>query len=542
MELSSALASIKQLISQGNLEEAYAQLVKLTEAYAHYAELADIARVNQADFYQLKAQNLKGTISPEDARIVANQLANNALQVIRHLETGKVNLEPDIQPNSSKAWRYYLVGGIVTLAIAILVWQLWDKNKTSSSEPDTCPVFSKEAELKVLILPFKQTGKEKDVKPEFDIMDGLNDLIEKTPGLRVRSIADVYESYDIDKDYPNSAQAAEIAQHCQAQMLIWGKVNQNSATDYTVDVRYRLLDAGGVRFAGDTTISRLLTVTEEASFSRDVKAITNLLYLVLANQMRVTIAANVLDEINAGNSTTAALKSDSLPQVDTSKSLILADYYIRKNQTEQAIAEYNKVLEYDPSNTTALKKRGALLLEKQDYPAAARDLESVSLQEGDKSAAPALREARIKAYLKSGQPDKAQHEVESAKKEGSIEGTRWKKKNQEVQDSLTALQVRRDKMERLAAAKPKDTDVHLRAAKANLGLGNTRRALDLSKEVLQRDPKNVEAVQLTADAHLQRGDTANAVKTIETAERAGVNVKSIKLAPIQKAKLLDRKQ
>ncbi|MCC6460942.1 MAG: tetratricopeptide repeat protein [Saprospiraceae bacterium] len=541
MELSSSLAAIKQQISQGNLEEAYDQLVKLTDAYAHYAELADVARVNQADLYQLKAQTLKGTISPEDARIAANQLTNNALQVLRHLETGKVNLEKDIQPNSSKAWRYYLVGGIVTLAVAILLWQLLGKG-TTTAEPDACPVFSKDAELRVLVLPFKQTGKEKDVKPEFDIMDGLNDLIEKTPGLRVRSIADVYENYDIDKDYPNSAQAAEIAQYCQAQMLIWGKVNQNSATDYTVDVRYRLLDAGGVRFAGDTTISRLLTVTEEASFSRDVKAITNLLYLVLANQMRVTIAANVLDEINAGNGTVAALKSDSLPQVDTSRSLILADYYIRKNQNDQAIAEYNKVLEFDPSNATALKKRGALLLEKQDYPAAARDLESVSLHEGDKSAAPALREARIKAYLKSGQPDKAQHEVESAKKEGSIEGSKWKKKNQEVQDSLTALQVRRDNMERLAAAKPKDAGAHLNAAKANLGLGDTRRALDLSKEVLQRDPKNIEAVQLAADAHLQRGDTVNAVKTIETAERAGVNVKSIKLAPIQKSKLLERKQ
>ena len=534
MELSTSLEAIKQLISQGKLEEAYAQLVQVLDAVAHYAELADIARVNQADLYQLKAQTLKGTISSEEARLTANQLADKALQLIRQLETGKITFEEEVKPTSSKAWRYYLVGGVVALAAALLVWQLMFRK---SDAEGGCPDFSSTAELRVMILPFKQTGSVMDIKPEFDIMDNLDDLIEKTPGLRVKAQVDVNEKYNIDKDYPNSARAVEIARGCDAQMLVWGKVNQSAGgKDYTLDVRYRLLDAGGVRYAGDTTISRLLTVTAEAGWNSDAKAISRLLYLVLANQMRVPIAGSILNELTP----VSAMAADSLPAVDTSTRLVLADYYLRKNEVDSAIFQYDKVLTYDPGNSTALLKRGALLLEKKEYSAAARDLEAVP--ESNKKTMPVLRDARIKAYLKSGQPDKAQHEVESAGQESGADKSSLLEVAREVQDSVVALQERRDQMERQVASRPKDMKVRLGAAKANLGLGETDKALKLANEVLKKDPKDVKAVEVATEAHLQKGDTASAIKTIEAAERAGVNVKSIKFAPVIRPMLKDKPQ
>ncbi len=531
MELSQALAAIKQLIGQGRLEEAYDQLVKILDAYSHFAELAHIARVNQADLYQLKSQTLKGTIAPEDARLATNQLADNALQVIRQLEIGKHSFGEPAQPTPSKAWRYYLAGGIVTLATVAVLWYIF-------RDKEECPPFSENSELNVMILPFKKTGKEKDIEPEFDIMDNLQKMIDETPGLHNRAIADVHEHYDIDKEYPNSAQVMDIARNCNAQMIVWGKLNQSSGKDYTVDVRYRLLDAGGVRYAGDTTISRLLTVTEEAGWTNDVQAISRLLYLVLANQMRVPIAARILDDISSAS--IAARDTGRVPAVDTSTSFVLADLYIRKNEPEKAIAEYDKILEYDPANSTALQKRGALMLAKEDYSAAARDLEAVTLH--DKQAAPAVRDARIKAYLKSGQPDKAQHEIESAREEGALDGTYLREKSAEVRDSMAAVQDRRDRTERMAAAKPKNNRLRTDAAKLNLGLGDTDRALDLAQDVLKRDPKNLEAVQIATDAHLQKGDTASARKTIESAEKAGANVKSIQVPVIRKLRLPDKKQ
>ncbi len=532
MELSQALAAIKQLISQGNLEEAYDQLLKLLDAFAEYGELADIARINQADLYQLKAQTLKGIVTAEDAKLSTNQLANNALQIIRQLETGKISFEENIKPNSSKAWRYYVIGGVVALALGLSVWQLI----RIFGNGDDCPKFSDSVELRVVILPFKQTGKEKSaVRPEFDISDDLNDLLDQTPGLHTKALADVYEKYDIDKDYPNSAQAVEIARHCQAQMLVWGKVNQANEKDYTLDVRYRLLDAGGVRYAGDTTISRLLSVTEEAGWTSDVKAITRLLYMVLANRMQVPIAADVLKQLEPV--AVSALPAGSVPAVDTSTRLILADYFILKKEYDKAIAEYDSVLTYDPQNNAARTKRGALLLQKKDYRAAALDLEGV--EPADSKTAKAIHMARIEALLKSDQPEKARQEVESAQKEKSVDGAWLDRKSQEVHDSTVALQVRRDQLER-AATSTKTTDARVGAARANLGLGETTEALRFANDALKADPKNLEAVTVAVEAHLQKGDTASATKTIHAAERAGANVKSITRFPIRQRILPDR--
>lgn len=533
MEIKHALEPIKKSISQGSLEEAYDQLIVLLEMPTDYAELADIARVNQADLYQLKAQILKGTISDEDARLVQNKLADKALQIIRQLETGKILFEEEIKPTSSKALRYYITGGIITLAIAILLWQFFGKKE----EKVTCPVFSPTAELKVMILPFKQIGKEKQSDPALEIMDQLNDLIEKTPGMRVRAIADVNESYDIEMDYPNSAQAIEIARNCSAQMLVWGKVKQISNENYTVDMRYRLLDAGGVRFAGDTTINRLLSVTEEANWVNDVDAISRLLYMVLANQMQVAVAANFLEDLRVDGG--FDLSTDSLAHVDSSLSFVQADYYISNNELDKAIAVYDEVLEYYPDNSTALKKRGALLLQKKEYSAAARDLEAVELR--DAKSNNALRKARIHAYLESGQPEKAKKEVEAAKSDTNPDGAWLDDKSKEVKDSTIALEARRDAME-IKASVSKSTKIRVSAAKANLGLGETEKALRYSQDALRVDPKNLEAVQIAVDAQLQQGDTAKAVKTIETAKRSGADVKTIKFQPIQKIPLLDRRR
>lgn len=537
MELSQNLGAIKQLISQGNLEEAYTQLVKLLDAYAHYGELADIARVNQADLYQLKAQTLKGVISPDDARLASNQLADKALQLVRQLETGKTSFEEEIKPTSSKAWRYYLAGGIIALTGAILIWQLFGGKQGT---PYKCPEFSETAELKVMILPFKQTGNTKEAEPEFDILDGLDKLIEKTPGLYEKAMVDVNESYDIDENYPNSAQAADIARNCDVQMVVWGKVNQSTGKDYTVDVRYRLLDAGGVRYAGDTTISSLLTVTKEASWTRDVKAITRLLYLVLANRMQVQIAANILEEFDPV--TKVSTGADSLTFIDTSTSLVLADYYIQKNETDKAIAQYDKVLTQNPNHSLALTKRGALLLKKQEYSAAARDLEAANAASPDAPTS-ALQKARVEAYLKSGQPEKARHEIEAVRKDDKQRDGAWlETKTREIIDSTQALKERRDNMERLAAKRPGDVNLSVSVAKANLGLGNNDKAIKYATQALKRDPDNTKAVEVAAEAHLQNGDTAKAMETIKTAERAGVNVKTIKLAPIRQLALPQKKE
>lgn len=517
MAIKQALIPIKESLSQGNLEAGYEALVKLLESSPEYAELANIARVNQGDLYQLKAQNLRGTLSGDEFRRASNQLADNAFKIISLLEAGKVSFEREGELPPSKAWRYYVIGGIGALLVAAVLWFVF------YYESAECPSFSKTAETRVLILPFMGADRKSD--PAIDIMDELNDWIDQTPELRNKALADVHKRYDIENDYPNSAQAVDIARGCSAQMLVWGKVRKRPDQGYDIDVRYRLLDAGGVRMGGDTTINNLLAITEEAGLTSDVKSVSRMLYMVLANYKRFPIAARAIRAMQDDLATLKGSGLDDAP-VDTTTSLILADHYILSNEPDKAIAEYNRVLEQHPDNPTAHIKRGALLLQRKDFHAAARDLEAVPIT--NEAQAPALREARIKAFLGSSQPEKAKQEVETARRERCLDEQWLDEKAQQVRDSTTALQIRRDRMEQLANTRRNDLTVRLGAAEANLGLGNATSAETQAKEVLRRDPTNTEAVRIAVEAQLQKGDTAKAAETIKSAERAGAELKSIR--------------
>lgn len=524
------LSAIKQLLSQGELESALTQLIVLLEQKGvSVAEFAQTVRVNQAEFYRLKSEMLRGTVAPDDARLITNQLTNNALRIIEDLETGRIAPGADA-PTRSQAWRYYLAGGIVALALFLLIWQVFLKKTDQDKDKDGCPKFGNNPGMCVMILPFKHTGADKSAKPEFEISDGLNDLISATPGMK--AIADVHERYDIDTNYPNPAEAADLARGCNAQMIVWGRINQSNGKSYSLDVRYKLLDAGGVRYSGDTTISRLLTVTDEGRWMQDVKSVTQLLYLVLANQLRAPIASNFKLDFPAANKSAndTLLTASAMYMVDTTTGLTLADYYLRMKQPDKAIAELDKILNAYPDHQGALLKRGALRYDMGDFTGAANDLEAVAAQSREQT--PALRELRTEAYLKSGQPDKAEHELKNVEQEKLKDNTWIDRKKLEVRDSSTALAVRLDKMERLARQTPANKKASLEAAEASLGLGDADRALRNASKVIRQDPKNVTAIQQVVEAHMMKGDTLSAQKTIDQAERSGVDVKGLEWKPV----------
>jgi hypothetical protein len=121
MNLSQISARIQERIAQGDLEGALQELVNLLDQEPRWRELAQAARVNQADFFQLKSQTIKGTIAADEARIVTNQITDNALQILRQAESGGGTAAQRAEPR--QVWRYYLVGGIVALAVALAAWQ-----------------------------------------------------------------------------------------------------------------------------------------------------------------------------------------------------------------------------------------------------------------------------------------------------------------------------------------------------------------------------------------------------------------------------------
>ncbi|HNG89979.1 MAG TPA: tetratricopeptide repeat protein, partial [Saprospiraceae bacterium] len=457
------LSAIEQLIAQGNLEPALEQLLLLLNREPLGAELAQIVRVNQADFYQLKGAMLKGTVAPEDARLTTNQINDSALQVLRRLKEGKYTLTDVAADRSPRpaVWRYYVAGGVVALTIALLVWRFMADRKAGES----CPKFEPQTRYRVMVLPFKQTGTKKGTQPEIDIADGLNVLIARTPGLKNIAEAIVHKRFDIDGSYPNFNQAADIAEGCDAQMVVWGKINQDDQDEYKLDIRYKLVGAGNVQ-TGDTTLSNLLRMQDQGrNLVQDVEAVTRLMYIVLANQAKVSVLPSLIAEA------TPSARSDSAAamRIDSSLWLGIAQNQAQNKQTDKAIATYTRVLEAFPDNVEARVKRGSLLYERGDYAAAARDLEAAAPDAA--SAQPELLKIRVDARLQSGQPSKAKEDLKSLRERAKTEDARkeqqWiDQKSQQVKDSITALQRVRDQAELLAKTKPQDTRVRTVAAQA----------------------------------------------------------------------------
>ena len=520
MNLQQALSEIKKLVGQGNIEQALEQLTALLDANPAYAELAQAARVNQADWYQTKSNVIKGLISTDDARIANSQVADNVLELARRLETGRLALEAPAARRTAP-WRYVAAGIVVALAGAFIAWKVL-------KQKDECGDYGKPIVHRVMILPFKKTGEKKSFQPEFDISDGLNDLIAGTPSMKGKVEADVNENYDTETGYPNPSQVADIASNCDVQMVVWGKINQalgNNKDEYTLEVRYKLFGYGAAEISGDTVLTRMLATRGEGGWIEDARTVINLLYLVLANQTGTPVYASALGE-NWQADSQAAATTTAAAAIDTSTALELAQNYAISRQPDKALRQYDEVLKAYPAQPTALRNRAAVLYSKGEYEAAVVDFEAAApdLESADAQ----LLRSRVEANLKSEQPEKAMNDLEQLSRVKGAPADWIKAKYQEAINLKTVLQIRLKEIEAKSRLKPANADLQLEAAKTRLHLGDTDKAIKQARTARQTDPKNADSYAIELEAHIAKGDTSAAVKILEKAEESGVNVKSFR--------------
>lgn len=533
MNLSSALGAIKNLVGQGDLENALEQLLAQLDGHPEYAEFAQVLRVNKADFFQIKSQILRGTISTDAARLANNQIADNILRVIQRIESGKTTLQ-DPAPvqgpaHHPKAWRYYVAGGVVTLAAALIIWQFFGKKEAE------CPSFGKAIQQRVMVLPLKKIDAKNDVKREFDISDDLNTLIAKDPILAGKAEADVNEAYNIDENYPNPSEAGSIAENCDVQMIVWGKIRDSKDT---VEVRYKLLNPVSKKTSAgkDPHLNKLLALSSEGVWVQDVKTISKLLYLVLANQSgNPEFAANVLRHMSLPGSVQSVDLANA--PTDTTTMLLLADVYRSNGKKDSAMMVYDRILAYYPNNVTALRLRGSLNFEDGKFWASARDLQS--LEPDPAKVQNEVLPIRMEAYLKCGWPEKARQDLEQIKKD-SLASPEWiKLKERVIGDSLKAYEERMALSQRLLAKSPNDDKTKLQLAKARNALGDPESATKIAEDVRKRKPKSREAIETIIEASTQKGDIRKAVETVQEAERQGINTKTIRFKPTVRPLVLD---
>lgn len=527
MDQSKALAAIEILIGEGDTEKALTQLLALLDSNPDFEEFAQTVRVNQADFFQIKSQVLRGTISTDNERTANNQIRDNVFTIIKQVKAGKTTFDEADVPEPRQAWRYYVAGGVATLALTLLGWNLLNK-----PAQEGCPQFGKEKTMRVLILPLKKMEGQANASSEVDLSIEINNLILGDNLLKTRAEADVNEQYDINKNFPNPSEAAAIGKDCGVEMVVWGKT---LISKDTIEVRYRLVQS---KMPKDTAeipnyLNNIKDISLEGVLRSDIKTIARQLCSVIAMQEgEVDIAANFLSV--ASNSKMVA--SDAYPNfaIDTSSLLLKAEAYMMSPaKKDSALQIYNEVLAYYPDNYRALRGRGFYHLDHKNYTAAVQDLHSA--QPDPKKADPFLLRVRTDAYLQAGWPEYARRDLEQIKKD-TVNDTKqeWiNNKERIIQDSIKIYEVLLQESATVAkSTQPKKrTEAKLNIARANIALGNPDEAVKYSENVNIAEPRNKEAIETTLEAYAQKGDIEKARETLNKAVRKGADTKSVKFRP-----------
>jgi tetratricopeptide (TPR) repeat protein len=521
MNMTEMISSSKQLIGQGDIEQAIENLVAFLESDSKYAELAQVCRLNQADLYQNKAQVIKGIISSDDARLVTNQVTDNVLQILKRVEEGKTTLtdpelmQPNTEPPTSVKWKYYLMGGIVALTLAVLAW----KFGLFTKEKPTCPDFGKTVEFKALIIPLKQTGDQKTAaEPEVDIMVELNKLLEKSGNKAISNIKPNYTD-----GYPTPEQAAQLTKDCGANMIVYGRNNGG-----VLDIEFKVYDEGGVYMKGDSSFSHLLATNDQGKYTQSSVEVARFLFTVISNKIRQPIASADLPMI-MGIKASNTPKNDSSffnatfakANLDTAMIFAIAENQVLSKNYVEALKNYQAVLDVAPSNHTALKNVGILSFKTGDFSASSRSLEAAI--PNAETANPEMLKMRTESHLKSGQVDKAEKDLEVIKEKSSSKDNAWIEKTQkEVNIDKIALKKEVVQAEKTSRQKPKDVKSSSGAAHLNQRLGDHDKAIKYAEKVQQKQPNNVDAIAVLIDANMEKGDSVAVRKVIEKAKKAGV--------------------
>jgi tetratricopeptide (TPR) repeat protein len=530
MDINIILNSVKMAVGQGELERALAEFVQLLQSDPKFSDILNTALINQRIFRETKDQVLKGTISLTDARQANNQVTDNLLHLVENVERGDLVLTEKVTGETVRKirWQYFVIGALVAGVAGFAIWNYY------FAKHQTCPNWGKDHSFHVMILPFKKLGKSdgNKIEPETEMVDLLNKYSEKN-GLEM--LAGVSAKFDIEKEYPNSAAAKVLAAGCEADMIIWGKINQKAEDNYTIDVQYKII-SGKIESKGDTSFTRLIRRADDGAFSEDIKKVSDFLFVVIANRLqRSDVALKIMEKslsILPVSDDPTGVKTASLTTVDTSFQMQAGYTFAASGLPKKAAEAYSKVLEVNPKHWSARQNRGLARFKSKDFEGAAIDLEMAQTASNLPLDAGLLK-IQTEANLASNRFESAEKSLESYKKlRGGAD--KWSvEKKTEYDQKMAIAEKDRKVSEQVASKTPNDPKANLRAAKTNLKVGNDQKATEFADKTLKKQPKNLDAWAVKVEAAASESGQDGAQKVVKEAQQKGVEAKDIaKFRPV----------
>ncbi len=454
MDKQQFLAQLKNLIADADVDKALELLDTYLEQDPKFKRLHNEVVQISSIFNKAKRDEARGLVSFENAKLSYNQVNNQLLNLLEHIETDNLNpegLTPAATVGGSKhAFKWWLIGGIPVLALAVfLVVKLTSNSSSSTGDEDTsldstavCPVFKPTSKLNVMVLPYVNVSGSND-QPEQVIAEKLNDLIDQNP--QIQAVVRV-ASKQQQEQVLSYSEADSVAKYCQAHLIVWGRFERSNEGNI-ISTRFRFRGEKGalefkkIRWQGERQVDSLRTLSSiisEGTLTADIEEVIAFFFGVTLSQTAPAEEAIAsLEKLQPQDSITHLLRN-----------MILADKYLETEQKGKALATLDSLLKLHPNYWLARNNRGMLLLEQGDYMGAIEDFNN-AIQNNKKEDAD-LHVAKARALQKSEQLVEAKKEYEKAIE---IDTTKRKDVERPLQQTKKAIELNQTKLRQA----PKET-------------------------------------------------------------------------------------
>lgn len=367
---------IKELVAEGKVDEALDQLVAFLESQIdQYSPLYRAAQVAQSEFNQIKEKELQGLLTEDQIRLANNKAINKVLEILEQIDRGKITTSP---PNRQVWWWYAAAGAVLTLVAVFVVRGLAPKTDPIDPKPVpddstqvvdipafTCPSFDKKATYPIAVFQFTT------LNPKDSITDQL--LVEQIDGIFARNqykgdaalVVKIKGSVDLSV-------AKAMIEKCQARMVIWGRVFDNSEIELNFyEPQYNQNQ--------QEELDSMLQFRDQGSFQASIKraALIIVSRVLVGNDApgAIAVADEAYQETIKANSISA--RTTKKANAESMATMTLANAHAKTKDFRKSIKLYDQLLDKKPHDTVALRNRSIAQIKANDINGAVKSIDSM---------------------------------------------------------------------------------------------------------------------------------------------------------------------